>query len=100
LATGVVDSSAGPPMSRLASFKGPSSPSPSSSRAQPPSLPSSPSRVSETTHHRRVRTLLRELHTIAQTWDDLVLVDGLTAAQSLIDTRTELEYVLVAFLVL
>ena len=80
-------------MSRLASFKGPSSPSPSSARVQPPSVPSSPSRSLETTHHRKVRTLLRELRTIAQAWDTLVFEDGLMAAQNLVDTRTELEYV-------
>jgi hypothetical protein len=79
-------------MSRLASFKGPSSPSSSSARAQPPSLPSSPSRCSETSHHRKVRSLLRELRAIAQNWDNLVLVDGLATAQSLVDTRTDLEY--------
>lgn len=84
-------------MSRLASFKGPSSPSPSSVRAQPPSVPSSPSRSFETTQHRKVRTLLRELHAIAQTWDNLVLVDGLAAAQSLVNSRTELEYDQIVF---
>lgn len=84
-------------MNRLASFKGPSSPSSSPARAQPPSAPPSPSRLSETTHHRKVRALLRELQTTAQTWDNLVLIDGLTAAQSLIDTRTELECVLIMF---
>ncbi|KAF8516913.1 hypothetical protein BU17DRAFT_50379 [Hysterangium stoloniferum] len=78
-------------MSRLASFKGPSSPSQLPVRPHHNVAPPSPSRMSETTHHRKVRTLLRELHTTAQNWDDLVLIDGLRAVQSLIDTRTELD---------
>jgi hypothetical protein len=81
-------------MSRLASFRGPSSPSVSPVRAKQPSVPSSPSRVSESTFHRKIRTLLQELRGIAQSWDNLVLVDGLRAAKSLVDARTELEYVL------
>jgi len=80
-------------MSRLASFKGPSAPSQSPIRAQPSSVPSSPSRATESTFHRKARTLLRELDLVAQTWDELVLIDGMRAAQSLVDTRTELELV-------
>ncbi|KIJ44204.1 hypothetical protein M422DRAFT_60062 [Sphaerobolus stellatus SS14] len=78
-------------MSRLASFKGPSAPSQSPIRAQPPSNPSSPSRPTESTFHRKARTLLREIDNVAQTWDELVLIDGMRAAQSLVDTRTELD---------
>lgn len=76
-------------MSRLASFKGPSTPSQSPVRSPLPNSPSS--RPLESTYHRRVRVVLKEVQSIAQTWDNLVLVDGLRAAQSLIDTRTELE---------
>lgn len=79
---------------RLKSFHGPSTPtsSPVQSR-QSPQPPSSPSRQIESTFHRKTRTLLQDLRTIAQTWDDLVLVDGLKAARKLTDRRTDLEYV-------
>jgi hypothetical protein len=36
---------------------------------------------------------MQELRTASEHWDDIVLVDGLKAAQGLIDARTELEYV-------
>ncbi|KAG9318251.1 hypothetical protein JVU11DRAFT_332 [Chiua virens] len=77
---------------RLASFKGPSTPT-SSPVLQPIQSvnPPSPSRPFESTFHRRLRTLLQELRSISQTWDDLVLVDGLKAARTLVDTRTELD---------
>ncbi|KAF8644159.1 hypothetical protein AX16_008686 [Volvariella volvacea WC 439] len=32
-----------------------------------------------------------EIRAITETWDDLVLIDGLKAARTLVDTRTELE---------
>jgi hypothetical protein len=75
-------------MSRLASFRGPSTPSASPVQSK---QPSSPSRITESTYHRKLRTLLQELRSITQTWDDLVLVDGLKAATNLVDTRTDLE---------
>ncbi|KIJ17183.1 hypothetical protein PAXINDRAFT_10037 [Paxillus involutus ATCC 200175] len=80
---------------RLASFKGPSTPT-SSPISQPnqPVIPASPSRVSESTFHRKLRTLLQELRAISQTWDDIVLLDGLKAARTLVDTRTELDNML------
>ncbi|KAK7023917.1 hypothetical protein R3P38DRAFT_1079250 [Favolaschia claudopus] len=87
--------------SRLASFKGPSTPNSSpvpakqhqqQSRSSPG--PSSPSRSIESTYHRKTRAALQELRTIAETWDDLVLIDGLKSARSLVDTRTELDNVL------
>jgi hypothetical protein len=81
-------------MSRLASFRGPSTPSASPVQSKQPSSPSSPSRTSESTYHRKIRTLLQELRSITQTWQDLVLLDGLKAATNLVDTRTELEYIL------
>lgn len=78
-------------MSRLASFRGPSTPSASPVQQRQPSVPASPSRAVESTYHRKTRTLLQELRSITETWDDLVLIDGLKAAKSLIDTRTDLE---------
>ncbi|KAI6111041.1 hypothetical protein F5141DRAFT_1003499 [Pisolithus sp. B1] len=76
---------------RLASFHGPSTPT-SSPVSQPrhPGTPASPSRASETTIHRKARTLLQELRSLSHAWDDVVLVDGLNAARTLVDTRTEL----------
>ncbi|KAJ7074231.1 hypothetical protein C8F01DRAFT_1205382 [Mycena amicta] len=77
---------------RLASFKGPSTPSSSPvASKQHPKSPASPSRTVESTYHRKTRTALQELRTITETWDDLVLLDGLKAARSLVDTRTDLE---------
>ncbi|KAF9532345.1 hypothetical protein CPB83DRAFT_847686 [Crepidotus variabilis] len=79
---------------RLKSFRGPSTPSPSP--VQHPQgkgqiTPSSPSRQIESTFHRKTRTLLQELRSTSETWDDLVLLDGLKSATQLVDTRTELE---------
>ncbi|KAL4065363.1 hypothetical protein V8B97DRAFT_1868932 [Scleroderma yunnanense] len=81
---------------RLASFRGPSTPTPTPvpQPGQPGSL-RSPSRAAEATIHRKARTLLQELRSISQTWDDLVLVDGLKAVHMLVDTRTELDNALV-----
>ncbi|KZS99177.1 hypothetical protein SISNIDRAFT_14557 [Sistotremastrum niveocremeum HHB9708] len=76
---------------RLASFGGPSTPPPRSKQAQFVPSPSSPSRVTESTYHRKARSLLYEFRTAARTWDDLILHDGLRAAKTLIDTRTELD---------
>ncbi|OBZ75739.1 hypothetical protein A0H81_04462 [Grifola frondosa] len=78
-------------MSRLASFKGPSTPTSSPVKVNPTSNPASPSRLAESTYHRKVRTLLQELRAVTETWDDLVLVDGLKAAKSLTDARTDLD---------
>ncbi|KDQ60629.1 hypothetical protein JAAARDRAFT_123903 [Jaapia argillacea MUCL 33604] len=76
---------------RLASFRGPSTPTASPVQNQQPSSPASPSRTTESTYHRRTRLLLQELRACTITWDDLVLVDGLKAAKSLVDNRTELD---------
>jgi len=78
---------------RLASFRGPSTPtsSPVSQAKQSGATPHSPSRLAESTHHRKVRSLLLEIRTVAETWDNIVLVDGMKAAKSLVDTRTDLE---------
>ncbi|KAF4569496.1 hypothetical protein EYR36_009288 [Pleurotus pulmonarius] len=98
-------------MSRLASFRGPSAPSPSpvpnpqspsnkkksrrsdalpdSSNFQPPSSPSRS--ATESTFHRKTRAYLLEFKAIANSWDDLVLIDGVRAAKCLVDARTELE---------
>ncbi|KAJ7197197.1 hypothetical protein GGX14DRAFT_471779 [Mycena pura] len=80
--------------SRLASFKGPSTPSssPVTAKQQPkPPGPGSPSRTVESTYHRKTRTALQELRAITETWDDLMLLDGLKTARSLVDTRTDLD---------
>ncbi|KAI0818730.1 hypothetical protein BC629DRAFT_671954 [Irpex lacteus] len=79
---------------RLSSFKGPSTPAPSPARAkQPksPGTPQSPARSTESTYHRKLRTLLQELQSVAEIWDDIVRRDGLKAAKSLVDTRTDLD---------
>ncbi|KAJ7445743.1 hypothetical protein B0H11DRAFT_1746419 [Mycena galericulata] len=78
-------------MSRLASFRGPSTPSPSPVSAKQPKSPGSPSRPIESTYHRKLRAALQELRSITETWDDLVLLDGLKAARNLVDTRTDLD---------
>lgn len=79
--------------SRLASFKGPSTPTSSPvQQRQVSSAPSSPARLVESTYHRKLRTLLQELKSTTETWDDIVLIDGLKSAKSLVDMRTELEY--------
>ncbi|KZT11435.1 uncharacterized protein LAESUDRAFT_710936 [Laetiporus sulphureus 93-53] len=78
-------------MSRLASFKGPSTPTSSPVRVKQSQSPYSPSRPTESTYHRKVRTALQELRTVAETWDDIVLIDGLKAAKSLVDARTDLD---------
>lgn len=81
--------------SRLASFHGPSTPTSSPvQHKQRESTPTSPSRsraLLESTYHRKVRSSFQEIRAITETWDDLVLLDGLKAASQLINTRTELE---------
>ncbi|KAI0797853.1 hypothetical protein C8Q75DRAFT_801766 [Abortiporus biennis] len=77
---------------RLASFRGPSTPTSSPVQVkQHPNTPNSPSRSAESTYHRKVRTLLQEIRSVTENWDDIVLVDGLKAAKSLVDTRTDLD---------
>lgn len=80
---------------RLASFHGPSTPTSSPvSQVKKSVTPASPSRASDATIHRKFKTLLYELRSIANTWDDIVLLDGLKSARTLVDSRTELECVL------
>ncbi|KAG8905967.1 hypothetical protein FRB99_007901 [Tulasnella sp. 403] len=98
-------------MSRLQSLYGPSSPSPNPVR--PPKAKQSPAKTpktpsiydrwepnttppTETTYHRKLRTLLLDFRTAVKTWNDLVLVDGLKAAKDLTDARTELDNSLAA----
>jgi hypothetical protein len=89
---------------RLASFKGPSTPTSSPVRAPPPSKSpkasknarspaAAPSAPVESTYHRKLRAGLRELQACARTWDALVQHDGLRAASALVDARTDLECV-------
>ncbi|KAI0047959.1 hypothetical protein FA95DRAFT_1558488 [Auriscalpium vulgare] len=76
---------------RLASFRGPSTPSASPVQSKyPPKSPASPSRAAESTYHRKVRTSLQEVRNVCRTWDGLVHMDGLKAAKALVDSRTEL----------
>lgn len=80
-------------MSRLASFRGPSTPSPAPVHAAKQlNSPASPSRSTESTFHRKIRVHLQELRSISEIWDDLVLIDGVKAAKGLVDARTDLEY--------
>jgi hypothetical protein len=87
-------------MSRLASFRGPSTPtsSPIQQANQRPnkgkSVLDSPSRQIESTYHRKVRTCLQEIRAVTETWEDLVILDGLKSLKKLVDTRTDLEYAL------
>ncbi|KIY43652.1 hypothetical protein FISHEDRAFT_53091 [Fistulina hepatica ATCC 64428] len=86
--------------SRLASFRGPSTPS--SSPVQSPkharNIPNLPGRAvtpsnknsAESTYHRKIRSSFQELRRLCETWEDTVLLDGLTSAKRLVDTRTEL----------
>lgn len=77
---------------RLASFHGPSTPTSSPvSQVKKSVTPASPSRASDATIHRKFKTLLYELRSIANTWDDIVLLDGLKSARTLVDSRTELD---------
>ncbi|KAF8078125.1 hypothetical protein FPV67DRAFT_1557527 [Lyophyllum atratum] len=77
--------------SRLASFRGPSTPTASPVQVRQVTSPGSPSRSTESTYHRKIRAFLQELRSITETWDDLVLIDGLKAAKSLVDARTDLD---------
>ena len=78
---------------RLASFKSPSTPNASPARAVQPTKPASPSRPTESTYHRKVRSLMLEIRAVTETWENIVLVDGLKAAKGLVDARTDLECV-------
>ncbi|KZP23640.1 hypothetical protein FIBSPDRAFT_823250 [Athelia psychrophila] len=79
---------------RLASFRGPSSPSSSPvARPRNASTPNSPSnsRANELPFHRKLRTNLQEIRKVTETWDDIVCIDGAKAAKALIDARTNLD---------
>lgn len=80
---------------RLASFRGPSTPSSSPVKGKPQS-PRSPhaARPTESTYHRKLRASLQELRGTCQTWDDLVRKDGLKAVRELVDARTDLDNML------
>jgi len=81
-------------MSRLTSFRGPSTPSASPvAQVKQPNSPSSPSKVAESPFHRKLRTYLQVLRRLTETWDDIVCIDGAKAAKTLIDARTNLECV-------
>jgi hypothetical protein len=83
-------------MSRLASFRGPSTPSASPvAQVKQPNSPLSLSKIAESPFHRKLRTYLQELRKLTETWDDIVCIDGAKAAKTLIDARTNLECVLI-----
>ncbi|KAI0747983.1 hypothetical protein C8Q80DRAFT_706915 [Daedaleopsis nitida] len=76
---------------RLASFRGPSTPSSSPISVRQQNTPASPSRLTELPHHRTLRTQLLELRNIAYEWDERVSGQGLKAVSSLVNARTELD---------
>lgn len=82
-------------MSRLASLRGPSTPSPASARASPPLSPTSPttrlSALDPTSYHRKIRAILVEFEKAIKDWEEVVLMDGLKAGKACVDARTELE---------
>ena len=82
-------------MSRLASLRGPSTPSPAASRASPPLSPTSPtnklSALDPTSYHRKLRVILVETEKCLRDWEEVVLMDGLKAGKTCVDARTELE---------
>jgi hypothetical protein len=81
---------------RLASFRGPSTPSASpvkQVKSPAKSTPTQAVKSTESTYHRKLRASLQELRAACHTWDDLVRKDGLRAVRELIDARTDLECV-------
>lgn len=81
---------------RLASFRGPSTPSSSPvKQARSPTTKSTQAAAkhAESPYHRKVRASLQELRAACHTWDDLVRKDGLRSIRELIDARTDLECV-------
>lgn len=76
--------------SRLASLSTPqrsrSSPSPSPSPA-----PASPLKPLETTHHRMLKLVIGEVRNVINTWDEIILHDGMRAGKGCIDEGTEME---------
>lgn len=85
---------------RLASFNGPSTPtqSPVKPNSKPPTPRQQTPKDTESTFHRRLRSTLVDIRTVALIWDDLVLRDGLDAAKGLVDARTDLTYCLTSFI--
>ncbi|XP_006458272.1 hypothetical protein AGABI2DRAFT_64646 [Agaricus bisporus var. bisporus H97] len=80
-------------MSRLASFRGPSTPtsSPVQRKTQNRSAPNSPSKQIESTYHRKLRACLLEIRAVTETWEDLVIFDGLKSLRKLVDARTDMD---------
>ncbi|TEB35983.1 hypothetical protein FA13DRAFT_1787437 [Coprinellus micaceus] len=72
---------------RLASFRGPSTPTKAPAKFQAAQSPSSPARQVESTYHRKTRTILQDLRGHTETWDDLVLHDGLKNLKLLASKR-------------
>lgn len=79
---------------RLASFRGPSTPSSSpvkQAKSPTKSTPTQAAKSTDSTYHRKLRASLQDLRAACYTWDDLVRMDGLKAVRELIDARTDLE---------
>jgi len=79
---------------RLASFRGPSTPSSSPAKQAQSPRSTQAAKPTESTYHRKVRASLQELRQACGTWDDLVRKDGLKAVRELIDARTDLDNLL------
>lgn len=79
-------------MSRLASLKGPSSPSPTPIKA-PLSPKSTGPSYDPTPFHRKIRLILIEFEKALRDWEQVVLVDGIKAGKGCVDSKTELESV-------
>ncbi|KAJ7273277.1 hypothetical protein C8J57DRAFT_1597407 [Mycena rebaudengoi] len=77
--------------SRLSSFRGPSTPSPASSSTTTNHPGARRPRRGCSSRRTTASCARRELRGMTETWDDLVLLDGLKAARSLVDARTDLD---------
>jgi len=84
-------------MSRLASFKGPSTPTSSPVQSKQPQVPASPSRITESPQQRKVRSILQDIRTTTESWNDIILINGLKSVRNLVDARTELDNELSSF---
>lgn len=83
-------------MSRLASFRGPSAPASPKSRSTTSNTSSLKADPSISSYHRKFKTLLQDLRSTAENWDDLVLSDGHRGMKALIDARTSLSWALLS----
>ncbi|WVN85632.1 uncharacterized protein L203_100781 [Cryptococcus depauperatus CBS 7841] len=54
----------------------------------------SPSKQSETTHHRMLKLVVKEVQNTIKTWDELIILDGFKAAKGCVDESTEMDNIL------